>query len=522
VKPRIFAARSIHPFSRTANGNALLTIGGRVQRVGSVADLKREQPDAEVVDFGNAFITPGLTDAHIHITEWALARRQVQLGDAESIDQCVQLIARANTSANGWLQGRGWNPHRWGGTYPNRQQLDSVINDRPAAFQSHDMHALWVNSRALAAAGIDRHTADPEGGRIVREDNGEPSGMLLETAAQLVVTRIPQITDDEMFDAVIDAQRELHQYGITGIHSFPGVHLPEPDPLPVLQQLLQRGDLKLRVLQHISAEKLTHAIQLGMRSSFGGDWLRMGGVKMFLDGALGSRTAWMREAYEQSDDCGVQVLEAEHFRNTVVTAAEAGIATVVHAIGDAAVALAFDVLSAAPRVPALPHRVEHVQCLPIDRSALLKRGVVCSVQPCHLMTDWRAADRHWGKRSAQTYAFRTMLDGGAVLACGSDAPVEPADPRLGFYAAVARRDTQHNPEGGWHGEQCIAIHEVFAGYTRGAAFAAGAVGVQGVLESGAYADFAVWTKDPLNVKPEDLLDLEVLATVVNGGVVYEG
>jgi predicted amidohydrolase YtcJ len=522
VKARIFAGRSIHPFSRTARGHALLTIAGRVQRVGSLPDLKREQPDAEVIDLGDVFITPGLTDAHIHITEWALARRQVQLGEARTIEECVQTIGRfAHFHAKGWLQGRGWNPHRWGGSYPNRQQLDAVIPDQPAAFQSHDMHALWVNSRALEVAGIDRSTMDPEGGRIVRDEHGEPTGMLLETAAQLVVTRIPHVTDDQIFDAVVDAQRELHQYGITGIHSFPGVHLPEPDPLPVLQQLLHRGNLKLRVLQHISAEKLPHAIQLGMRSGFGGDWLRIGGVKMFLDGALGSRTAWMRAPYENSDDCGVQVLQAENFRQTVTFAAEAGIATVVHAIGDAAVALAFDVLSAAPRVSALPHRVEHVQCFPIDRSALLKQGIVCSVQPCHLMTDWPAADRHWGKRSAQTYAFRTMLDGGAVLACGSDAPVEPADPRLGFYAAVARRDIQHNPNGGWHAEQCIMTHEVLAGYTRGAAYAAGAVGLQGVLEPGAYADFAVWTKDPFHIAPEELLDLEVSATVVNGEVVFE-
>ena len=519
MKPRIFAARAVHTLSDYARGNAVLTIDGRVQRVGVLGDLRHAHRDAEVIDFGNAFITPGLTDAHIHITEWALARRQVELGAAATIDECVQMVADAHAHANGWLQGRGWNPHRWGGAYPDRFQLDAVVRDAPAAFQSHDMHALWVNSRALQLAGIDRNTPDPEGGRIVRDEHGDPTGMLLETAAQLVVTRVPHVTEADILDAVIDAQRELHAYGITGIHSFPGVHVPEPDPLPVLQQLKQRGDLKLRVLQHISAEKLADAIRVGLRSGFGGDWIRIGGVKMFLDGALGSRTAWMREAYEGSSDFGVQVLEADHFRDTVTAAADAGIATVVHAIGDAAVALAFDTLSAVSRVPALPHRIEHVQCFPADRAELLNKGIVCSVQPCHLMTDWPAADRHWGARGAHTYAFRTMLDGGAVLACGSDAPVEPADPRLGFYAAVARCDTQHNPNGGWHGEQCIMMREALAGYTTGAAVAAGAVGVQGVLQPGAHADMAVWTTDPLNAAPEELLDLKVSATVVNGELV---
>ena len=518
---RIFVAQRVYGSVLNAPvGNALVAIDGRVFAVGDAAQLKQQFPSAEVVDFGGAFITPGLTDAHIHITEWALARRHVHLDSAATIEECLHIVARAPRTES-WLQGRGWNPHRWGGGYPDRFQLDQVISDRPAAFQSHDMHALWVNTAALRAAGIDRHTPDPDGGRIVRSDDGEATGMLLETAAQLVVSRIPSVTDEDVQEAVIDAQRELHSYGITGIHSFPGVHLPEPDPLPVLEALRARNQLGLRVLQHISADKLSHAIALGLHSGFGGDWIRIGAVKMFLDGALGSRTAWMLEPYENSDDVGVQVLQRSDFENTVLRAAAAGIATTVHAIGDAAVAMAFDVLSRAPRVAALPHRVEHVQCLPEQAIGMLGDGIICSVQPCHLMTDWRAADQHWGKRAAATYAFRTLSEHGAVLACGSDAPVESADPRLGFYAAVARRDTQHEPDGGWYGEQCIMTRDVLAGYTIGAAVAAGADGVQGILQPGAFADFAVWREDPLTTAPANLLDLHVNATVVNGSVVFE-
>jgi predicted amidohydrolase YtcJ len=518
---RIFVAQRVYGSVLNAPvGNALVAIDGRVFAVGEASQLKQRFPNAKVVDFGTAVITPGLTDAHIHITEWALARKHVHLDAAANIDECLQIVARAPRTET-WLQGRGWNPHRWGGAYPDRFQLDQVAADRPAAFQSHDMHALWVNSAALRMAGIDRDTPDPDGGRIVRNAEGDATGMLLETAAQLVVSRIPTVTEAEIRRAVIEAQRELHSYGITGIHSFPGVHLPEPDPLPVLEALRARGQLALRVLQHISADKLSHAIGLGLRSGFGGEWIRIGAVKMFLDGALGSRTAWMLEPYENSDNFGVQVLERSDFEDTVLRAAEAGIATTVHAIGDAAVAMAFDVLNRAPRVAALPHRVEHVQCLPDQAVAMLGNGIVCSIQPCHLMTDWRAADQHWGKRAAATYAFRTMSERGAVLACGSDAPVESADPRLGFYAAVARRDTRHEPENGWYGEQCIMTRDAFAGYTLGAAVAAGADGVQGILQPGAFADFAVWREDPLACAPADLLDLQVAATIVNGSVVFE-
>lgn len=519
----IFVARTLHAFSASRpNANAIAVIGGRIAGVSDIAELRAQFPGAEVIDFGDHVITPGLTDAHIHITEWALARNQVQLGTASSIDECLTIIGRANAASAPWMLGRGWNPHAWGGTYPTAAQLDAVVALVPAAFQSHDMHALWVNSRALQIAGIDANTPDPDGGRIVRDDAGHATGMLLETAAQLVIGRVPLVTDEQILAHIISAQKELHQYGITGIHSFPGVHLPEPDPLPVLQKLYRNGHLKLRVLQHISAEKIDHAIALGLRSGFGDDWLRIGGVKMFLDGALGSRTAWMREPYEGSDDVGVQVLEVETFRDVVTRAAEAGIATVVHAIGDAAVALAFDVLAGAPRVNALPHRIEHVQCFPLDRAHLLGKGIIASVQPCHLMTDWRAADRHWGDRARTTYAFRTLSDGGAILAFGSDAPVESADPRLGLYAAVARRDTGHEPEGGWYGHECLGITEAFAGYTIGAAVAAGVPGEQGVLQAGALADLAVWETDPLHSTPEDLLSLKVSATVVNGDVVFEG
>jgi predicted amidohydrolase YtcJ len=521
VNIRIFTAQHVYTsVLAPPAGNALASMDGRVIAVGDGSQLQREFPAADVVDFGNAVITPGLTDAHIHITEWALARRQVHLDAATTVDECLAIIADASTH-HAWLQGRGWNPHRWGGTYPDRHQLDRVAADRPAAFQSHDMHALWVNSAALDAAGIDRNTPDPEGGRIVRSADGEATGMLLETAAQLVVSRIPRVTDAEIQQAVLEAQGELHSHGITGIHSFPGVHLPEPDPLPVLQGLAAKKLLALRVLQHIAADKLSAAIALGLRSGFGGDWMRIGAVKMFLDGALGSRTAWMLEPYENSDNVGVQVLQRADFEGTVMRAADAGIATTVHAIGDAAVAMAFDVLARAPRVAALPHRVEHVQCLPAQAVPMLEQGIVCSVQPCHLMTDWRAADQHWGKRGAATYAFRTMSERGAVLACGSDAPVESVDPRLGLYAAVARRDTRHEPDQGWYGEQCIPTRDVLAGYTLGAAVAAGAEGIQGVLHPGAFADFAVWRTDPLACTPVDLLGLQVAATVVNGSVVFE-
>ena len=522
MKPSIFIAERVHALNpRGEDGNCLIVDNGRIAAVTTLETARALARDAEIVDLGAVTITPGLIDSHIHMTEWAVARTQIDLADAHSIEQAADAVAAAPRSG-GWIIGRGWNPHYWGGAYPERTVLDAAAPDAAVVLQSHDMHALWLNSRALERIGVTADVADPPGGRIVRDHNGAATGVLLENAAQLVTAHLPRYDTENILPLIADAQRELHSYGVTGVHSFPGVYMHEPNPLAVFTLMKQRNELRLRVLQHISLAALDHAIAVGLRSGLGDDWVRVGGVKMFLDGALGSRTAWMREPYEGSDDTGVQVLPEADFRAAAQRAAEHGIASVVHAIGDAAVTLAFTVLSdESLRVRALPHRVEHVQCLPPDCAPLLAKRVVCSVQPSHLMTDWRAADRHWGARGAYTYAFRFMLDNGATLAFGSDAPVERADARHGLFAAVARTDLASQPENGWHPQQRITRREALAAYTTGPAFTAGIPAARAGLAPGALADFVAWQQDPLTAEPEQLLQLRPVVTVVDGQIVYE-
>jgi hypothetical protein len=494
---------------------------GRITAITTPAAARARMPGAEFIDLEAATITPGLVDAHIHLTEWAVARTQLDLSNIRTIHEAAQAVAGAPRTS-GWILGRGWNPHHWGGDYPRRTSLDDVVPDIPVVLQSHDMHALWLNTPALQLTGVYRLHGDPAGGRILRDESGSPTGVLLENAAQVVVPHLPRYDHESISPLITDAQRALHRYGITGVHSFPGVYLRDPDPFPVLRAMQERGELQLRVLQHLSLDRLDAALQLGLRSGYGDDWLRVGGVKLFLDGALGSRTAWMRAPYAGSPDHGVQVMPEADFRDIVRRAARGGIAAVVHAIGDAAVALAFDVLTdEAVHVRGLPHRVEHVQCLPPDCADQLGKWLVCSVQPSHLMSDWRAADRHWGRRSAHSYAFRFMLDHGATLACGSDAPVESADPRHGLYAAVTRTDLAGEPAGGWHPEQCMTAREALAGYTTGPAYAAGTPAIKAGLAPGALADFVAWKQDPLSIEPAGLLELEPAATVVGGQIVFQ-
>jgi predicted amidohydrolase YtcJ len=521
----IIADRVHAPGSSPPGGaDAVLVEGDRIAAVGRAASLTRTHPDADRLELPGATLTPGLCDAHIHLVEWALARREVDLTTADSPQAAADRVAGAPTGDAGWIRGRGWNPHRWNGEAPRRELLDRAAPGRPVALQSHDMHALWASTAALDLAGIDTRTPDPPGGRIVRTPDGAATGLLLENAARLVTDCVPAPQPDDLEATLLEGQAELHRLGITAVHSFPGIHILEPEPLGLLESLRARGRLRLRVLQHIALDRLDAAIRVGLRSGFGGDWIRVGGVKMFLDGALGSRTAWMREPYEGSDDdFGMCVLEPATFREHVRRAADAGIASTVHAIGDAAVDLAFNVLSApGHRVAALPHRVEHVQCCPPGLFGVpASAGIICSMQPAHLITDWRAADRHWGEaRAAATYAFRSLLDNGAVLAFGSDAPVEPVDPRLGFLAATERRDLDAQPPNGWHARERIDAAAVLSGYTTGPAHAAGLAGMTGILAPGAWADIAAWSEDPLALPPGGWPRLQCVATLVGGDVVH--
>jgi predicted amidohydrolase YtcJ len=502
--------------------NAILICDGRIAAVGEVDDLRRQAPSAAHLDLAGTTLTPGLVDAHVHLTEWALGRHQVDLADTASPEEAVRATAVFPHPGSGWIRGRGWSAHAWHGRAPDRELLDESFPNRPAALQSHDMHSLWVNSAALGVAGITRDTPDPRGGAIVRDERGEPTGLLLENAAQLVSERIPPPTAAEAIAAITAGQAELHRLGFTGVHSFPPIHITGPDTLSVLQQMHEHHSLKLRILQHFALESLETMIDAGIRSGFGGERIRIGGVKLFLDGALGSRTAWMRHPYENSASTGVIVMDRDALRSVVTRASAAGIACTVHAIGDAAVELAVQELRPADRrVAAMPHRIEHVQCCPPELfGEFAAAGIVASVQPCHLMSDWEAADRHWGARARNTYAFRSLLAAGATLAFGSDAPVEPIDPRRGLFAAVARRDGSHRPDGGWYAAECITAADALRGFTRGPAIAAGTDDVQGTIRPGAWADITAWTEDPLEVEPERLPDIRCAATIVGGAVVH--
>jgi hypothetical protein len=512
----VLTARRIHVLGDRPPVGALLIRGGRVAAAGTEEEVRAAALPGARTEHVDGIVTPGLTDAHVHLTTWALGRRQVDLNAARTLEDGVAAVAEAARTGEGWVRGLGWDRHRWGGL-PTKEPLDRVCPDRPAFLLSHDIHGAWVNTEALRRCGITRDTPDPAGGEIVRDPHGEPTGVLLEKAVRLVEPHLPQPSAREVRAALLEAQAEAHRLGLTGVHSV------EVTGLEDFASMEQDGVLRLRVLQSIPLPRLDHAIAVGLRSGFGSEWLRIGGVKMFMDGALGSRTAWMRQPYEggAAGDTGIRTLETEEFRDNVRRAAEAGIASTVHAIGDASVELAIDVLGSTARPRAMPHRIEHVQLCPPDLWERAGRsGVVGSMQPVHVMTDIPAAERHWGHdRSRGAYPFAPLQRAGMTLAFGSDVPVESCDPRLGLFAAVRRVGWDGAPAEGWWMENAVTAEQALRAYTEGPATAAGLEHRQGRLLPGYDADLVAWDVDPLEAEPDAVREMRCVLTMVGGEVV---
>lgn len=517
---------------------AMVVAGDLLLDVGEPAEISAAFPRARRIDLLGLHVFPGLIDAHLHFVSYGLSLLQVDLRETRSIAEAARLVARTAAApspgassaravpADDWVRGRGWDKNLWvEGRFPTRHDLDAVTSDRPAALTSKDGHLLWVNSEALRRAGISRATADPPGGEIGRDGGGEPDGLLKEEARLLVQRCIPEPTTEMRERAALAAQAEFHRLGLTGVHAFTGATTEGPDQLVTLQRLHARGELAVRTVATVPDRHLDHAVAVGMRTGTGDAILRVGPLKIFADGTLGSQTASMLEPFAgQPGNVGIQVRTPEEIDRLVRQAVEGGLWTAIHAIGDRANRDVLDVFERhheASRRAGVRHRIEHVQLLhPDDIPRFARLGVVASMQPIHATADRDIADRYWGSRARWAYAWRALAATGAMLAFGSDAPVETPDPRRGLYAAVARRREGETDGRSWYPEESLTLEEAFRAYTVGPAYAAGTERWQGTVEAGKVADFIVLDRDPYTESPEDLLQLQVLATVVDGRVQY--
>jgi predicted amidohydrolase YtcJ len=376
----------------------------------------------------------------------------------------------------------------------------------------------------MKKAGIRLDTQDPEGGKIAHGRDGLPSGILLENAMNLVQAALPLPAPAELAGMMRDAQAAAHRVGLTGVHDFDGT--------PALQALVameREGELALRVVKGIPHEQLSRAMELGLRSGFGGGFLTLGAVKMFADGALGPQTAWMLAPYEGTWSTGIGTLTEEEMFEDIRRANAAGISCAIHAIGDAACHAVLNAyeraaasLEGTPAAAGIRNRIEHVQLLhPGDTGRLARLGVVASMQPIHATSDMLIAERAWGARCSGAYAWKTLLDAGTAMAFGSDCPVEIPDPLAGIHAAVTRRraDGSPGPEG-WRPEQRLSVEQAVHAYTLGAAYAAGRERESGSLQPGKLADLTVLDRDIFSIDPHEIRGTRAAAVMIGGNLAY--
>jgi predicted amidohydrolase YtcJ len=483
---------------------ALAIAGDRV--VGGVGTHESALPTPERVDLRGRCVLPAFTDAHVHFPSWSLAQRDVQLEGVASLREALARVG-SQPQRGDWIRGRGWRDALWS-EHPSRESLDAVTGDTPAALWSKDYHSLWLNSAALAHAGGDLEVA---GGVVERDAAGEPTGILREESAWRFRDRHVAVSEDEYVAATREGIRLANRRGVGAIHDKDGWLGAQA----IFARIHQRDGLTLRVWQSLPYDVAGDLAALRLRSGLGDDYLRLGYLKAFMDGTLGSQTAWML------DGSGVCITSGEQLVEIVRDATAAGWPVAVHAIGDRANREALDAFESTRELwepLGLRQRIEHAQCVdPADLHRFAEIGVACSVQFSHAPSDRDLAERFWGERIEGAYAFATLLASGAVVANGSDAPVEDLDPLAGIAAGV-RRTIDDRPA--WCPEQVLTVEQALRASTVTPAWLAGDERRRGKLLPGFLADLVVLDRDPVSASPDELPEVSVVATMVGGRWVH--
>jgi predicted amidohydrolase YtcJ len=520
----IYTVDETHPFV-----SAMAVREGRVQFVGSEREaLLLRGPSTRMLDAGGQTIIPGMVDAHGHLFELGTSLHNLDLTDTRSYAAIVARVAARlkDMPANRWLVGRGWDQNKWGDTrFPTHQELTRVSPNNPVVLERVDGHALLANAAAMRAAGVSAATKDPAGGRIERAANGEPTGVFVDNAMALVAKAIPPMSHDDMRAAALAAIAEANRYGLVGVHD-PG----EPrEVLDLFEELAKAGTFSLRVYAMISDDSaaIEHYFQRGPQNALydGHLWIRA--IKLYADGALGSRGAALLDPYtDDPKNSGLLKSTPDHLRDVSIRALQHGFQVATHAIGDRGNRVALDAYEAALKaVPTTDHRfrIEHVQILDhADIPRFAKLGVIPSMQAVHQTSDMYWASNRLGyARSFGAYAWRSLLNTGVIIPNGSDFPVERVNPLYSFHSAVSRQDENNWPPGGWFAEQRMTREEALKSITIWPAFAAFEEQLTGSLTPGKYADFVILDQDIMTVPESSILGTTVVATYIGGKAVYE-
>jgi predicted amidohydrolase YtcJ len=522
---KIWTVDKAHPTAQ-----AVAVLGDRIIAVGSNADVDvLRGHDTKVINAGGKLVLPGFNDAHVHFVSGGLQLESVQLNDATSKQEFVRRIAEQarKTPKGEWIQGGDWDETKWNPlSLPTKELIDPVTPDNPVFVSRYDGHSALANSAALRLAGVTSQTPDPPGGVIVRDPQGNPTGDLKDAATDLVFKVIPALSHEQRLRAVRRALNYAASLGVTSVQNMD----PDYADIAAYAELLQNGELTTRIYAAPLIDQVDDQVKIGIRHAFGGPFLRIGAVKGFADGSLGSRTAYFFEPF--SDEPGNHGLLGEGMqplslmRDRMMKADAAGLQICTHAIGDQAISIVLDLYTYVAKAHGemdRRFRIEHAQHMAakdFDRFAQL--NVIASVQPYHAIDDGRWAEGYIGHdRASRTYAFRTFLNHGVHLAFGTDWDVAPLNPIFTIYAAVTRATLDGKNPNGWFPEQKLTVVEAVEAYTMGSAYAEFQEKVKGSITPGKLADMVVLSDDIFSVDPAKIRDVKVLKTIVGGKVVWD-
>ncbi len=512
------------------DAQSLAIIGDRIVEVGGADEIEPWRgPNTTVIDADGRRVVPGFNDAHVHFVDGGTQLDNVDLKDADSqVELARRISERARAKPGEWILGGDWDDQRWTpAALPTRQLIDDVTNGTPVFVSRYDGHMALANSAALGRAGITEHTPDPPGGAFVRDaTTGFPTGILKDAAMDEVRRVIPKMTPAQRRHRVKRALEHAATLGVTSVQDMN----PVPEDIAVYADLVNRGELTARIYAAPMETGWYDQARLGIHRAFGSSWLRIGAVKGYADGSLGSTTAYFFQPY--TDAPGTRGLLSEEMQDVnqmrirLMAADHAGLQLCIHAIGDAGISQVLDLFDDIVRADGERDRrlrIEHAQHIaPKDFDRFARLHVVASVQPYHAIDDGRFAERRIGaERVRTTYAFRTLLDKGVRLSLGTDWSVAPLNPMLTLYAATTRATLDGRNPGGWVPQQKITIAEAVAAYTSGSAFAEFQDAEKGTLARGKLADLVILSNDIFTIPPAEIKDVRVLATIVGGKVVHQ-
>jgi predicted amidohydrolase YtcJ len=518
---RVFTVEKSMPWAE-----AVAVRDGKFMAVGTNAEVKKLiGKDTKTIDLQGKLVLPGFNDAHLHFADGGLYLLGIDLRPARDEKEFVSILKEyiKKLPKGEWVTGGNWDHENWPSKkHPRKELIDAITPDHPVLVRRLDGHIALANSLALKLAGINRDTPSPQGGEIVKDrKTGEPSGILRDKARDLVDAVIPPLTRARREQAIRAAIRHAQELGVTSIQDN-----SSREDLEIYQELLAKGELGLRVNAWRDSDCIADFSRIGIGAAFGGPFLRLGVIKIFVDGSMGAGTALFFEPYtDDPQTCGLPIYKENELNALILAADKAGLQIAAHAIGDKANALILDAFANARAVNGVRdarHRVEHSQVVRAEDVARFRElGVIASIQPSHCIDDMRWAERRIGARVNDAYRVASFLQEGVRVAFGTDWYVEPIDPRLGLYAAVSRELPAGGPAGGWHPDEKISLAEAIENYTLDSAYAEFQEKEKGSITPGKWADLAVMEKNLFEIPKKDILNTAVSVTMLAGKIVYK-